>query len=87
MSSKALVLFSGGQDSTICLAWALSRFEHVETIGFDYRQRHRIELDCRVTVLEALKGAFQNWARRLGEDRIIDLGVDKNWGNVNLPRR
>ncbi|HZY60338.1 MAG TPA: 7-cyano-7-deazaguanine synthase, partial [Candidatus Binataceae bacterium] len=73
MSRKALVLFSGGQDSTICLAWALSRFEHVETIGFDYRQRHRIELDCRIIVLEALKRAFPNWALRLGEDRIIDL--------------
>ena len=84
MSSKALVLFSGGQDLTICLAWALSRFEHVETIGFDYRQRHRIELDCRVTVLEALKGAFQNWARRLGEDRIIDLGVIGEIGETAL---
>ena len=46
MNKKALVLFSGGQDSTVCLAWALSKFEHVETIGFDYGQRHRIELEC-----------------------------------------
>ena len=48
MSSRALVLFSGGQDSTTCLAWALDRFDHVETLGFDYGQRHRVELECRV---------------------------------------
>jgi 7-cyano-7-deazaguanine synthase len=84
MSSKALVLFSGGQDSTTCLGWALSRFDHVETVGFDYRQRHRIELDCRITVLEALKRAFPDWARRLGEDRIIDLGVITELGETAL---
>jgi len=71
----ALVLFSGGQDSTTCLAWALSRFDHVETVGFDYRQRHRIELDCRPTTLEALKRNFPIWADRLGDDRVVDLGV------------
>ena len=59
MSKKALVLFSGGQDSTTCLAWALSSFEHVETVGFDYQQRHRVELDCRVTILEAIRKSFQ----------------------------
>ena len=71
----ALVLFSGGQDSTTCLAWALSRFDHVETVGFDYRQRHRIELDCRPPTLEALKRNFPIWADRLGDDRVVDLGV------------
>jgi 7-cyano-7-deazaguanine synthase len=71
----ALVLFSGGQDSTTCLAWALSRFDHVETVGFDYRQRHRVELDCRPTTLEALKRNFPIWADRLGDDRVVDLGV------------
>jgi 7-cyano-7-deazaguanine synthase len=71
----ALVLFSGGQDSTTCLAWALSRFDHVETVGFDYRQRHRIELDCRPPTLEALKRNFPIWAGRLGDDRVVDLGV------------
>ena len=71
----ALVLFSGGQDSTTCLAWALSRFDYVETVGFDYRQRHRTELDCRPTTLEALKRNFPIWADRLGDDRVVDLGV------------
>ena len=71
----ALVLFSGGQDSTTCLAWALSRFDYVETVGFDYRQRHRTELDCRPTTLEALKRNFPIWADRLGDDRLVDLGV------------
>ena len=84
MTTRALVLFSGGQDSTVCLAWALSRFEHVETIGFDYRQRHRIELDCRVAVLAAIRHAFPDWAGRLGEDRIIDLGVIDDVGGTAL---
>lgn len=74
MNKKALVLFSGGQDSTVCLAWALSRFDHVETIGFDYGQRHRVELECRLTVLERIKEQFPEWAEKLGEDRVIDLG-------------
>ncbi|MCQ8897277.1 7-cyano-7-deazaguanine synthase QueC [Limnobacter humi] len=74
MSNKALVLFSGGQDSTVCLAWALSRFDHVETIGFDYGQRHRVELDCRLKVLTGIRTAFPAWAHKIGEDRVIDLG-------------
>lgn len=73
MSKKALVLFSGGQDSTVCLAWALSKFDHVETIGFDYGQRHRIELECRLSVLDQFKDQFPQWASKLGEDRVIDL--------------
>lgn len=73
MATKALVLFSGGQDSTACMAWALSRFDHVETIGFDYGQRHRIELQCRLKVLEEIRKAFPHWAEKLGEDRVIDL--------------
>ncbi|MBB5202801.1 7-cyano-7-deazaguanine synthase [Inhella inkyongensis] len=71
----ALVLFSGGQDSTVCLAWALSRFARVETLGFDYRQRHRIELDCRLTVREQLRQQFPHWAPRLGDDHLLDLGL------------
>ena len=71
-SSKALVLFSGGQDSTVCLAWALSRFDHVETIGFDYGQRHRIELECRDSIRCRLQADFPNWANRLGEDHLVD---------------
>jgi 7-cyano-7-deazaguanine synthase len=73
MNKKALVLFSGGQDSTVCLAWALSKFDHVETIGFDYGQRHRIELECRLKVLERFRESFPEWSNKLGEDRVIDL--------------
>ena len=71
----ALVLFSGGQDSTTCLAWALERFERVETIGFDYGQRHRVELDVRPLILEAIRQGFPDWASRLGEDHLLDLAV------------
>jgi 7-cyano-7-deazaguanine synthase len=71
----ALVLFSGGQDSTTGLAWALARFARVETIGFDYGQRHRIELDCRPRIAERLRGEYPDWGRKLGEDHVIDLSV------------
>ena len=73
MGERALLLFSGGQDSTTCLAWALSRYESVETIGYDYGQRNRIELDCRPTVLQKLRSQFPDWAARLGHDHVIDL--------------
>ncbi|MBP0444774.1 7-cyano-7-deazaguanine synthase QueC [Roseomonas sp. SSH11] len=69
----ALVLFSGGQDSTTCLAWALERFGRVETVGFDYGQRHRIELECRGTLRDGLRAMKPGWAARLGEDHTIDL--------------
>ncbi len=71
----ALVLFSGGQDSTACLAWALERFARVETVGFDYGQRHRVELDCRPRLIEALRRDFPAWSARLGEDHLLDLGL------------
>jgi 7-cyano-7-deazaguanine synthase len=74
-NDAALVLFSGGQDSTTCLAWALDRFARVETIGFDYRQRHAVELDCRPGILRAITAGFPAWAGRLKNDRVIDLAV------------
>jgi 7-cyano-7-deazaguanine synthase len=72
---SALVLFSGGQDSATCLAWALARFAAVETIGFDYGQRHRVEMECRGHVLARLSREFPDWAGKLGEDHVIDLSV------------
>ena len=75
MNKRALVLFSGGQDSATCLAWALARYDHVETIGFDYGQRHRVELQCRPTVLGQLRESDPAWAAKLGDDHVIDLTV------------
>ncbi len=72
---RALVLFSGGQDSTVCLAWALERFAHVETVGFDYGQRHRVELACRQQVLAALRERFARWNEKLGTDQVLEVGV------------
>jgi 7-cyano-7-deazaguanine synthase len=69
----ALVLFSGGQDSTTCLAWALDRFARVETVGFDYGQRHRIELDCRAVIRQRMADGFPHWAGRLGDDHTLRL--------------
>jgi 7-cyano-7-deazaguanine synthase len=71
----ALVLFSGGQDSTTCLAWALEQFGKVETIGFDYGQRHRVELECRESVLAPISTMKTEWEERLGQDHILDLGI------------
>jgi 7-cyano-7-deazaguanine synthase len=68
---SALVLFSGGQDSATCLAWALDRFDRVETIGFDYGQRHRVELDCRVSVLDSMRAINAAWSSRLKDDHLI----------------
>jgi 7-cyano-7-deazaguanine synthase len=70
---KALVLFSGGQDSTTCLAWALDRFDHVETIGFDYGQRHHVELAQRAPIRAAIAHSFPAWTPRLGDDHLISL--------------
>jgi len=75
MRDQALVLFSGGQDSTTCLAWALANFARVETIGFRYGQRHAVELECRPVVIAELRKRFPAWAARLAEDRVIDLDV------------
>jgi len=72
-TDTALLLFSGGQDSTVCLAWALERFARVETIGFDYGQRHRAELDVRGRLRERLSAMRPAWAARLGEDHVVKL--------------
>lgn len=81
---SALVLFSGGQDSTACLAWALDRFVRVETVGFDYGQRHRVELDCRRTVRDAIAAAYPAWAAKLGEDHLLPLDVLKSISDTAL---
>ncbi len=70
---SALVLFSGGQDSTVCLVWALERFSRVETIGFDYGQRHAVELSVRPKIRERIAALDAGWAGRLGEDRLVRI--------------
>jgi 7-cyano-7-deazaguanine synthase len=75
MTTRALVLFSGGQDSATCLALALDRYDYVETVGFDYRQRHAVELECRKVYLDKFREAFPKWATRLGPDHMLDLGL------------
>jgi 7-cyano-7-deazaguanine synthase len=82
---KALVLFSGGQDSTTCLAWALEKYESVQTISFDYGQRHRIELDCRDTIRTEL-AKFPKWAGKLDGDHLLDLGVLNDISETALTR-
>jgi 7-cyano-7-deazaguanine synthase len=72
-NEAALVLFSGGQDSATCLAWALARFSRVETIGFDYGQRHAIELICRDDIIAGLKNIHPEWKQRLGDEHTLDI--------------
>jgi 7-cyano-7-deazaguanine synthase len=74
-TESALVLFSGGQDSTVCLAWALDRYARVETIGFSYGQRHAVELTQRPILLRHLRQSFPKWAPRLGDDHVLDLAT------------
>jgi 7-cyano-7-deazaguanine synthase len=86
MHTSALVLFSGGQDSTTCLAQALTRYERVETIAFDYRQRHHVELGSRLNVLREIKAGFPVWAHKLGDDHLLDLGVLGDVSETSLTR-
>jgi 7-cyano-7-deazaguanine synthase len=83
---SALVMHSGGQDSTTCLAWALQRFKHVETIGFDYGQRHRVELDCRLKILTRIREEFPNWAKKLGQDQVVSIALLKDISDTALTR-
>ncbi len=82
----ALVLLSGGQDSAVCLAWALNRFEQVETVGFDYSQRHRVELECRSAVREGVAALKSHWATRLGADHTLALDALGEVSNTALTR-
>lgn len=75
VQDSALVLFSGGQDSTVCLAWALARYGRVETIGFDYGQRHAVELSQRAPIRQALAARFPAWRERMGADHILDVST------------
>lgn len=86
MHTTALVLFSGGQDSTTCLAQALSKYQRVETIAFDYRQRHRVELGARLHVLSEMRQRFPQWAGKLGEDHLLDLAVLGEVSETSLTR-
>lgn len=79
----ALLLFSGGQDSATCLAWALERFDRVETLGFDYGQRHVVELECRVALREGM-AAVPKWAARLGMDHTLPLAALKSVSDTAL---
>jgi 7-cyano-7-deazaguanine synthase len=81
---RAIVLFSGGQDSTTCLAWALARFAAVETVGFDYGQRHRVELDCRSVILGEIRRRFPEWGGRLGADHLVELSAIARLGETAL---
>lgn len=80
----ALVLFSGGQDSATCLAWALANYERVETIGFDYGQRHRVEMECRARLREGMAALSPDWARRLGDDNVVQLDAIAQVGRSAL---
>ena len=84
-SSSALVLFSGGQDSTACLAWALERYEHVETVGFTYGQRHIVEIEQRAVILSKL-AAFDEIGQRLGPDTVLELAALKSVSDTALTR-
>jgi 7-cyano-7-deazaguanine synthase len=83
---SALVLFSGGQDSATCLAWALDRYAQVETIGFNYGQRHAVELECRTRVLARLRAEFPAWSNRLGDDHILPIDTLGNVSDTALTR-
>ena len=81
---KALVLFSGGQDSTVCLFYALKKYDYVETIGFDYGQRHKVELKCRDNIIRIIKEQFSHWGDRIKDDHCLPLPALKLIGGTSL---
>ena len=86
VADAALVLFSGGQDSTVCLAWALERFARIETVGFDYRQRHAVELEVRPRIRERLPAIAERWRERLGDDHLIRIDALAEMSETALTR-
>jgi 7-cyano-7-deazaguanine synthase len=84
ISSKALVLFSGGQDSAVCLLWALKNFDYVETVGFDYDQRHKVEMTTRQDFLKQLRSSFPNFSPKLGSDHVLDARVLTQLGETAM---
>jgi 7-cyano-7-deazaguanine synthase len=85
-STNALVLFSGGQDSATCLAWALERFARVEMLGFNYRQRHAIELECRARLLDGIKSLRPDWSAKLGESHTLEIPTLSEISDTALTR-
>lgn len=83
-TEKALVIFSGGQDSTTCLAWALDRFDDVMTIGFNYGQRHDVEMDCRQRILQEMRALNTDWANHLKHDEVIEIELFNEIGGTAL---
>jgi len=86
IDKKALLLFSGGQDSATCLAWALEHYDYVETVGFDYDQRHNIEMQCRDHVRAQIAKVFPEWGAKLGPDHIVDLSALGQISETSLTR-
>lgn len=83
---SALVLFSGGQDSTTCLAWALANLGRVETVGYRYGQRNAVEMECRPVILAEIRKRFAKWAGKLGDDHVLDLSVIADLGESAMTR-
>ena len=83
-NTTAIVLFSGGQDSSVCLAHALTTYDHVETVGFDYGQRHSVELSCRPVIREKMAALNPGWHERLGDDHMLDARVLKSLGETAM---
>ena len=84
--TKALIMFSGGQDSATCLAWALEKYDYIETVGFNYDQRHSVEMECRETVLSKVRLNFPEWNKKLSDDHIIDLSSLGKISDTSLTR-